>query len=140
MKVPVTVLAPSGEELPGWAEVSELSEKQAFWRGGRRSAKLIGVIMLAVLPFGVMEPFLFMIWGSIVFLALVLFVGPFMHLIFASETRSFAHVEAACPHCRAAGPLKPYVSTRFSEDFTALCPACGQTTRVLSSVPRADRT
>ena len=129
----VMVISPSGAEIPGTAEVEIIAPQQAFWKGARRSGKLIALGALIVLPFGFLEPFLFMLWGSGVFLILLLIIGPYLHLRFASETASFAFVKAACPHCQSLEPLKPYLSTRFVSSFTVICSSCGQTSPVKST-------
>jgi hypothetical protein len=131
ISVPVKVTNQFGQETPGTATVILHSKSDAFWKGGKRSAKLIGIIMLALLPFGFLEPFFFMVWGSATFLLLVLLIGPYLHILFASETKSFVEVHAECLHCHAAQKaLQPYVSTRFEVEFTVICPSCGQTSRV----------
>lgn len=113
--------------------MEERTRGAAFWHGGKRAAKIIGIVMLALLPFGFLEPFLFLVWGSVALVILIGFVGPYLHLTYASETRSFTGVRGECPSCRSTKePLKPYLSTRFEAEFTVICPACGQTARVRS--------
>jgi len=129
--VPVTVMNQYGESTPGTAQVTVLSTQQAFWKGAKRSAKLIGIVAMILLCFAFLEPFLFMVWGSVALVFLVLFLGPYLHLRFASETKSFEFVKAKCPHCASKEPLKPYLSTRFDSEFKVICPSCGQTSEVV---------
>ena len=131
--VSITFLGKDGNPIAGVAHVTELSRQQAFWKGAKRSARIVGIVMGVLLPFAFMEPFLFLIWGSITFLVLVFLVGPYLHLQFATETSSFSTIHAACPHCGTEGELTPYLSTRFEKEFTVLCPTCGQTARAQRS-------
>ncbi len=133
LPVAVKILASCGSAKAATAHVVTLSRQQAFWKGGKRSAKLVGIAMLVLFPFGFLEPFLFMVWGSAAFMVLIVIVGPLLHLSFSNETRSFKRVDATCPNCAVETALKPYLSTRFEEEFTVLCPACGQTARVIST-------
>jgi hypothetical protein len=128
--VPVTLMNSDGSSKSGMARVIITPSKKAFWKGAVRAARLLGIVMLVALPFGFLEPFLFMIWGSGLFILLVFIIGPILHLHFASETHSFTCVEAECPYCQSGGGLKPYLSTRFEDEFTVICSSCGQTTRV----------
>jgi Zn ribbon nucleic-acid-binding protein len=131
--IPVTVLDQYGQHFPGSAEVVLLSQKSAFNKGAKRAAKLIGAGILGILPFGFLEPFLFMFWGTAVVLILVIGVGPYLHLKFASELRSFTSVHSKCPYCQSQEPLQPYLSTSFEQEFTVICPSCGQTARVIQT-------
>lgn len=133
--LPVWVLEPSGTRIPGVAQVRTRSSNQAFWWGGKKALKIIGSVFACFLPLAFLEPFLFMVWGSIVLSILVLIVGPILHYRYLNETTSFEFVQAECPHCRQSTQLKPYVSTRIMERFTVLCPECGQTS---GAVPRSE--
>lgn len=126
---PVEIRSASGEAFPATARVETRSGRQAFFRAGKRSLRWVGGVALLCLPFAFLEPFLFMIWGSVVFGVLFLLVGPFLHLMLSDEKASFTFVEGKCPHCAWSGKLKPYLSTRFEAEFTVLCPECGQTSR-----------
>ena len=135
--VAVEVQDQFGRSFPGTAETLRRTPREAFFWAGRRSFKLVGFGLLAMLPFGFIEPFMFMVWGSLAIVLLFLVVGPFLHIHLAGETRSFTEIRAACPLCQSPGPLKPYLSTRFAEKFTVLCPACGQTSQVVAPTPSA---
>lgn len=132
-QVPVQILNSAREPSPGTATIITRSSKEAFWAGGKRSAKLVAILVVAMLPFGFMEPFLFMIWGSIALVVLIFGLGPFLHLIFWGERTSFTEVQGSCPYCKDPGPLKPYLDTRFEKEVTVLCGQCGQTSRVQQS-------
>ena len=43
VELPVSILSPAGQGAPGIARVIELTPRQAFWKGGQRSAKLVGM-------------------------------------------------------------------------------------------------
>jgi hypothetical protein len=122
----VLVLDSSLNQYPGRAAFKQWTAREAFVRGFRRSARTIGVLLLIPLPFAFLEPFAFMVWGSLTIGALLLIVGPYLHLKYWGETSSFFFVEAECPHCHQSVKLTPYLSTAFVEDFSVLCPACGQ--------------
>jgi hypothetical protein len=128
--VSVVLIDQSGIEAPGVATVLYLTPRQAFWNGAKRSAKYIGILFLCALPLGILEPFLFMAWGSGLLFILIVLVGPRLHMKFANETSSFTEVQAECSYCHSRAPLKPYLSTQFKSEFTVLCSACGQTIRV----------
>ncbi len=135
-RVRISIRDQYGNVRFGTAEVTSLSGRDAFWNGGRRAAKWIGSILLVALPFGFLEPFLFMIWGSLLLLFLFVVVGPFLHLKFSDERQSFTFVSVPCPYCESNQPLTPYLSSRFDRQFTALCPSCGQTVQVLDESSR----
>ncbi len=125
----VLILGSSGEVYPGTARVQTWTAGKRFWRGLKRSARIVGACLLVILPFAVIEPFAFLLWGSVVLGFLFLFLGPFLHLKYWCETTSFEHVESHCPSCKTSQLLRPYVSTAFEPEFTVLCPACGQTAK-----------
>jgi len=126
----VWVLDSSLREYPGQAAFKQWTPREAFFRGFRRSARIVALLFIVPLPFAFLEPFAFMVWGSLALGGLLLVLGPYLHLKYWGETRSFFFVEAECPHCHASGKLKPYVSTSFLEEFTVLCPLCGQSSSV----------
>lgn len=126
----VEILDQSGATTPGIAYLIVRSRRVAFWKGAKRAAKIIGTIFLVALPFGFLEPFFFMVWGTALLAFLVLIAGPYLHLKFADETHSFKSVQGRCPHCKSDAALQPYLSTRLHAEFTVLCPSCGQTSRV----------
>lgn len=126
----VEILSSSGEVLPGRAAFRRWTSKEAFWRGFRRSGKVVGILVLLPLPFAFLEPFAFMVWGSIAILAAFAVVGPYLHMKFWGESTSFFYVEGQCPYCQIEGRLKPYLSTHYQEKFTVLCKSCGQTSSV----------
>jgi hypothetical protein len=132
-KIPVTILDRQGQAFSGLAEITILNAKQAFWAGAKKSLKVIGVIGGVALPFAFLEPFLFLVWGSALAMFLVLFLGPYLHMYFASEKISFKEVVGSCLYCHDKGPLKPYLSTRFQTEFTVLCSECGESVRVRST-------
>jgi len=81
-----------------------------------------------ILPFAVVEPFLFMIWGGVLGILLVLVVGPILHFKFAQETRVFSSIEGRCPCCDCEGQsLKPYLTSKLKARFSVICEKCGQT-------------
>ncbi|MGE0615841.1 MAG: hypothetical protein AB7P04_09380 [Bacteriovoracia bacterium] len=130
--VDVNVFDSSMNGTPGVATVQEWNSTQAFVRGFKRSARIVIMIFVIMLPLAVIEPFLFMIWGSAISALLIFIVGPFLHMKYWSERATFLHVESSCPYCKVEGRLTPFLSTAFvREGFTALCPACGQTVRVV---------
>lgn len=126
---PVFVLDSSGKKHSGKAAIKRWDQKSAFWRGFKKSAKIVGVIILLALPFGFLEPFAFMVWGSILIGLTLLVLGPFLHMRFWAESVSFFYVEATCPYCQTKGKLNPYLSTAYTDEFTILCPHCGETMR-----------
>ncbi len=126
----VTVWDSSLRQYPGRAAFKQWTPREAFLRGFRRSVKIIGVLFLVPLPFAFLEPFAFMVWGSLALGGLLLVLGPYLHLKYWGETCSFFFVEAECPHCHRNGELAPYLSTAFLEEFTVLCPSCGQSSSV----------
>jgi hypothetical protein len=124
---PVSVRDSSGKEGLGRVAYKEWESKEAFWRGFKKSAKIVGILIALPLPFLFLEPFAFMVWGSAVIFGSLLFIGPYLHMKYWGEAFSFFYVEAECPYCRKSGKLNPYVSTELQEEFTVLCSACGQT-------------
>ncbi len=129
--VTVTVIDQYKKNTYGIAEILIRSSDQSFWTGGKRAAKWVGIAILAALPFGLLEPFLFMLWGSLLFFVLLFIVGPYLHVRFADERVSFISVRSHCPHCQSEKPLEPYISSKFGREFKVICPDCGQTTRVI---------
>ena len=129
-KARVTVRDQKGQISTGSVEVHQLSSKEAFVRGARRSGRIIGIVALVLLPLAVLEPFLFMLWGGGAGLILLLGVGPYLHFHYWTETASFERVEAPCPSCQSRGGLRPYVSTKVEPVFSALCASCGEQVRV----------
>ena len=129
----VFVLDSSGKKHPGLAAIKKWTSKEAFNRGFKKSAKIVGTLIAITLPFAFMEPFAFMVWGSIALGITLLFVGPFLHMTYWNEPVSFFYVETSCPYCKQKVKLTSYVSTAFADEFTALCPNCGQTSRVITA-------
>jgi hypothetical protein len=125
----VDVLDGSGEPYPAMAAIRRWTSRQAFWRGFRRALRIVGTVFLCILPLAVLEPFLFMLWGGGGTLILLGIVGPYFHMKYWDERESFFFVEGECPSCHVRGQLTPYVSTAYTEEFTVLCPGCGQTFR-----------
>lgn len=123
----VIVLDSSAKSYPGRVAIRSWTSGEAFWRGFKRSAKIVGVLVGIPLPFAFLEPFAFMVWGSVVIASAVLFVGPFLHMTYWEESVSFFFVESECPYCHKYDRMTPYVSTAFKEEFVILCPNCGQT-------------
>jgi len=105
------------------------SKKERFFRGFKLSSKISLLLILVVLPFAIMEPFLFMIWGSIVFFVIIGLLGPLMHLLFFSEEVTFFSVKAKCPYCNNPSELGPYLNRKFLKEFTVLCSSCGEVVR-----------
>ena len=126
----VYVLDSSLRQYPGIAAFKQWTAREAFVRGFRRSAKIVAILFVVPLPLAFLEPFAFMAWGSLALGGLVLVLGPYLHLKYWGETRSFFFVEAECPYCHTIGKLNPYVSTAFLERFTVLCSSCGQSSSV----------
>jgi hypothetical protein len=126
----VFVLDSSLRQFPGLAAYRQWTPREAFLRGFRRSAKIVGVLFLVPLPFAFLDPFAFLVWGTLTLGVLVLVLGPYLHLKYWGETSSFFFVEAECPHCHMNGKLTPFMSTAFLEEFTVLCPLCGQSSSV----------
>lgn len=133
-EIRVKVYGPAGEDYPGVAIVERRSEMEAFRRGGRKSLKIIGIIFGASLPFAFLDPFFFLLWGSILASVLLVIVGPYLHYRFADEVESFREVKAECPSCHATKKLEPYVSSKFEREFTVICATCGQTARVHAEI------
>ena len=102
-KIPVTILDRQGCEYSGSVEITILNTRQAFWTGAKKSFRIIVILGIAALPFAFLEPFLFLIWGSALGMFLVLFLGPYLHLYFASEKISFKNILGELPK---AGPPK----------------------------------
>src|SRR4051812_11922472 len=86
--------------VPGRAVIRRWTRPERVRRGFRLSARLLLPIMGLLLPLGFLEPFLFLIWGSVVYAAILLIAGPLLFAKYSAEEVSFFHVEAACPHCR----------------------------------------
>jgi len=103
------------------------SSREAFLYGGRKSLTITGLALLALLPFGLLEPFLFLIWGSVAIAILVLLVGPFLHLKYWKDRITFDYADAECPHCKKNVRLGPFVSNRLQKRIILLCRECGQT-------------
>lgn len=129
-RVKVMVSGSSSEEHPGWAWIKKWSPKEAFWRGFRKAAKIVAVLIGLILPLAFLEPFAFMVWGSIVILGSILFLGPILHLKYWEEAISFFYVEAKCSYCHEKAKLTPFLTTSFKNEFKVLCPECGQTSTV----------
>jgi len=110
-------------------EVTIRTSREAFFSGGLQAFKIVGVVFLCLLPLAIMEPFLFLIWGTAVAGVLILIVGPILHLKYWSETQTFDYCDALCPNCNVPTRLKSYVSRRLTDEITLLCPECGQTCR-----------
>ncbi|MEO7162979.1 MAG: hypothetical protein ABI041_08670, partial [Bdellovibrionia bacterium] len=114
----VMILDSSLRPYVGRAAFKEWTPREAFMRGFRRSAKIIAILFILPLPLAFMEPFAFMAWGSLTLGGLILVLGPYLHLKYWGESRSFFFVDGECPHCHASGRLNPYISTAFLEEFT----------------------
>lgn len=112
---------------PGRAAIKEWTSKEAFLRGFQISAKVTGTLLAITLPFAFLEPFAFMVFGSVAIGSILLILGPFLHMKYWAEPVSFFYVESECPYCHAQCKLTPYVNTAFTSTFTVLCPKCGQT-------------
>lgn len=134
IQFPVKLVDQFGGESSAVAQVVSRTQSQAFWAGAKKSGKIVGIAGLAALPFAFLEPFLFLGWGTLFFLFLAVVLGPYLHMKFAAELQSVQHVSGECPHCHVEGRLSPFVSTRWSREFTVLCSGCGQTTRVQAPV------
>lgn len=126
-RVPVEFNLSSGEVGMGQALITRWSSREAFWRGFIRALKIVAILIGITLPLLFLEPFLFLIWGTVVIGMNLMFVGPYLHLKYWNERISFSLVEATCPHCQNSKTLKPYLSTEFKPNFVGLCPSCGQT-------------
>jgi len=130
VNIPVEVSDQFGQRTTGLARVMTHTPRAAFWIGAKKSARLVGILFLAMLPFGFLEPFLFLIWGTIATLFLVLVAGPVLHMHYSNETSTFTRVDAQCltstPPCSGKS-LHPFLSKRFDREFKVLCPTCGQT-------------
>lgn len=129
----VQILSSSGDKYEGTAAVHIWTPTEAFWRGLRKSGRIVGIILLCILPFALMEPFAFMLWGSVSIGILVLIVGPVLHLKYWNESTSFEYVTGTCPGCRQSGKLYPYIHAAFEAQFTVLCKECGQTYQAVSN-------
>lgn len=125
----VALVDSAGVRTSGRAAIKKWTPKESFWRGFKRAARIVAILIGACLPFAFLEPFAFMVWGSVAIGTVVLIIGPILHLKYWQETESFFYVEAECPQCHQQGKLNPYVSTSFAQSFTVLCSACGQTSR-----------
>jgi hypothetical protein len=124
--IEVVLLDSSLREFKGIATVKRWTPRESFRRGFVLSARFIVCCILVALPFALLEPFAFLGWGSLLLLFLLLGLGPYLHLKYADESVSFFYVDGQCPVCHQFVRLTPFVSTQFSERFTVLCPACGQ--------------
>lgn len=119
----------SGVFFEGRAAFRKWTSAESFWRGFRKSAKIVLISIGVMLPFGFLDPFAFLIWGSLGIGAALLILGPFLHLKYWGEAVSFFFVESECPYCHTQGRLEPYISTSFEKTFTVICKTCGQTAR-----------
>ncbi|HTL11940.1 MAG TPA: hypothetical protein VL588_05610 [Bdellovibrionota bacterium] len=108
------------------AVVRRWTAAQAFGRGGKIGLRTLGIAALLVLPLAMIEPFFFLVWGSVVFGILFLIVGPYLHLKYWGERASLVGVKGRCPECGEADQLQPFVRTEWSPPMTVLCSACGQ--------------
>ncbi len=126
-RIHARVFGDSPEPRDSTMSVRHWQPSERVRRGFRLSFKILFPLMLALLPFGVLEPFAFMIWGSIAYGIILFIAGPMLFAKYYGEEYSFFAVESPCPRCQAPGPLRPYVSTRLEPEVTALCGACGQT-------------
>lgn len=132
--VPVIVLDNSGLKYPGMAAIKVWTPQEAFCRGFKKSLKIVRVLLLLPLPFVFLEPFAFMIWGSLSLAGAFFLAGPFLHVYYWSESTSFFFVDAECPYCHTVGKLQPFIGTAFNETFTVLCPECGQSSQAAQTV------
>ena len=121
--------------IPAQARVKEYSKKEAFFRGAKRSAKICGGAALLTIPLGVIEPFLYMIWGSVTIGTLVFLLGPLLHLKFSGETLALESIDTPCPKCKAPGPLKPFLTDALSKTFKLHCKSCGDTHSATTEKP-----
>lgn len=126
---PVRIFADPERFVDGTAWVNDWSKGERIRRGVAVSARKILPIMALPLPLALLEPFLFLIWGSVFYALLVTLAGPFLFAKYWAEESSFTRVDAPCPHCSGSGPLVPYVHTEYAPEFTVLCRECGQTSR-----------
>jgi hypothetical protein len=116
----------------GKALVKEWTSQERIRRGFRNSFKLLSPILVVILPFAFLEPFLFMFWGSGVLFIVVAIAGPLLFAKYWGEQTSFFHVDGTCPHCKHEGRLRPYVHAVFADEFKVLCPECGETSIALA--------
>jgi hypothetical protein len=123
----VQLLGSGEESVRGRAAVKAWTHKERTLRGFRISAKMLSPIVLFMLPFAFLEPFLFMIWGSIAMAIVFLVAGPVLFGKYRAEEVSFFYVDGPCPHCHKGGRLSPFLHTEYREEFKVLCPDCGQT-------------
>jgi len=128
-RIPARVFGDSPEPHAAFMSVRHWPRGERMRRGFRLSFKILFPIMLALIPLGVLEPFAFMIWGSIAYGIILFIAGPMLFAKYYGEEYSFFAVETPCPRCQAPGPLRPYVSTRLEPEVTVLCGACGQTSK-----------
>ncbi|MCC7440523.1 MAG: hypothetical protein IT285_02755 [Bdellovibrionales bacterium] len=136
-RVPARFRGDSGRVREGEAIVRNWTAAEAFWRGGKKGLSLIGVVALIALPFAMVEPFLFMIWGSLLFGALFLLVGPLIHATYFGERRSLVGILGNCPECGRRDTLQPFLKTAWAHSMNVICASCGCTITLESAAPEA---
>ena len=125
-----TLSGNSLESFPARIAIQRWTGKERLKRGFKRSFKILFPILIGLFPFGFLEPFLFMIWGSIAVGLILFLAGPLLFSKYFSEKSSFEYVEGECPYCHAQEKLQPYLETALEEQFTVICSKCGQTAQV----------
>ena len=126
----VTLFDSSRRPFPGRVAFKIWTSAESFKRGFKRSLKIVSILFVLPLPFALLEPFAFIVWGSITLAFIVFVLGPYFHLKYWNEKQTFFYVQAECPSCHQTGQLMPYLSTALAQEFTVLCSGCGQTSSV----------
>ncbi|MGZ3698741.1 MAG: hypothetical protein ACXWPM_09270 [Bdellovibrionota bacterium] len=128
---PAEVSGQGSESFAGKVAYRKWERTDRIRRGFRQSARILLPIMLGALPLAVLEPFFFMVWGSVFYGAMIAIAGPILFARYWGEEATFYFVEGQCPYCRAAGRLSPFMNTAFGAEIKILCPKCGETSVAL---------
>ena len=125
-KIPIQIQNPSGEPIPATLEIEQWPENVRTQRAIRQCVgllKWIGVpAMLAIVVHPLILPTLLTSITAIVTL-------PYLFSYFKNQKATFTHAEGKCPGCSVDGQLNRYLRNTVEEEFTLLCPNCGQTCR-----------
>lgn len=127
-----------GTETEVSVTLREWSQREALRRGFWKSARICLTLLLVALPFGALEPFLFVIWGGSLFFVTVFLIGPFLHFTFAGNRVTIEKIEGPCQSCFQEGGVQTFVSEAFASEVSVICVLCGHTGKMLFREPSPD--
>jgi len=124
--VPIEIFSSSGETSPGLLAIERWKGKKKLKRAIRLTSKILGVVLgtcfIALFIHPLIIPSLFSLVVSLILL-------PILFSYFMGQEATFEFADGKCPNCPYQGRLRRYFWITVSQEFTLLCPECGQSCR-----------